>query len=130
MERIHQQRAKKVKGNSRSTLAWVLIGIGLIFLLNKTGFYVNFPDFHLSGIFASVVDVFRSIIHCFFSWPFILLVIGVILLAGKRSGGWLLFFLGVLFILPKIFILSGLVMFILFPIVLIVLGITLIIRLL
>lgn len=124
MERVYEQKYQRSRNSSRTTLALVLIGIGLVCLLGKIDFY----PFHY--VVEPIVRVFRSIVHLFFSWPFILLLIGVVLLSGRRSVGMVLLILGAIFILPKIFILSGIALFFLFPIALIVIGIILITHLL
>ncbi len=124
MEKVPQ------KENSRETLALILIGIGLLWILKQTGVFFNFPLFHLENIFNPIRNVFHGISHVVFSWPMILIVIGVVLLAGKRSGGLVLLIIGAIFILPKIIFFSGAAIFLLFPLVLIGLGIALVARLL
>jgi predicted membrane protein len=124
MEKVYDQNSNS-KHHS-NTLAYVLIGFGLYLLLSKSGFV--FPDLHC--IITPIVGVFKSLFNFIFSWPFILLFIGLILLAGKRSGGLVLLVIAALFILPKVVVLSGIAMFILFPIALIVLGIALLIHIL
>jgi hypothetical protein len=124
MEKVPQ------KANSRETLALILIGIGLLWILKQTGVFFNFPFFHLENIFNPIRNVFQGISHVVFSWPMILIVIGVVLLAGKRSGGLVLLIIGAIFILPKIIFFSGAAIFLLFPLVLIGLGIALVARLL
>ncbi len=118
------------KDNSRETIALVLIGIGLFWLVKQSGAFFFFPEFHLPNIFAPMRNLFHGISHFIFSWPMILIVVGLILMSGKRSGGLVLLIIGAIFILPKIFVLSIGALFILFPLILIGLGIALIARIL
>lgn len=124
MEKVPQ------KDNSRETIAFVLIGIGLLWILKQTGVFFNFPFFHLENIFNPIRNAFHGIAHFVFSWPMILIIIGIVLLAGKRSGGLVLLIIGGIFILPKIIFFSGAVIFLIFPMVLIGLGIAVVARLL
>ena len=43
---------KPAKNNSRVVLAWVLIGIGIFWILRKLGFYFELPAFLLFMIFS------------------------------------------------------------------------------
>lgn len=124
MEKVPQ------KQNSTETLALILIGIGLLWVLKQTGVFNHFPFFHLNNIFAPIHNVFQKIGHFVFSWPMILIVVGLVLMAGKRSAGLVLLIIGAIFILPKIFFFSMGALFILFPLLLIGLGVALIARLL
>lgn len=124
MEKVPQ------KDNSRETLALVLIGIGLLWILKESGVFFNFPFFHLENIFNPIREVFHSFWHVVFSWPMILVVIGIALLAGKRTGGLVLLIIGAIFILPKIIFFSGAAIVLLFPLILIGLGIALVAKLL
>ncbi len=129
MERIQNEQTPRKK-NSNEILALVLIGIGLLWLLKQTGMFFQFPFLRLNHIFEPVRHSFHSFGHFFFSWPMILIIIGLVLMAGKRSGGLVLLIIGGIFILPKIFILTGVTFLFIFPVLLIVLGIALIARLL
>ena len=123
MERVPQ------RSNSRETLALVLIGIGLLLIFKRTGVFHHFPFFHLDTIFAPIRNLFHNLGHFIFSWPMVLIVVGLVLMAGKRSGGLVLLIIGAIFILPKVFFFSVGTIFILFPILLIGLGIALVARL-
>ena len=117
------------KDNSREVLALVLIGVGLLWLLRKTGVFYHFPFFHLNNAFDSVRNVFHGWGHVIFSWPMVLILIGLILMSGKRSAGLVLLIIGGIFILPKLFFISGAVITILLPLILIAFGIELVARL-
>lgn len=118
------------KENSREVLALVLIGIGLLWIVKQTGFFRGFPFFNFHDITAPIRNLFHGFGHFFFSWPMVLIIIGLVLMAGRRSGGLVLIIIGGIFILPKFFILSGATIIFLFPLLLIVLGIALVARLL
>ena len=114
--------------NSRQILAIVLIAIGIAWILRRLGFYFDFPDIYFHNIFEPIRSIFHGISHMIFSWPMILIVIGLILLAGKRTGGIVLIIIGGVFILPKIFFFPGLTISLLLPIVLIGIGIALVVK--
>ncbi|MBN1821089.1 MAG: hypothetical protein JXR31_12395 [Prolixibacteraceae bacterium] len=115
------------KNNSKGLLAFILIFVGAIWLIRQLGIYNYFPDLHIYNIFHPMQNVLHKIWHLVFSWPVILIIIGLILLAGKRSsGGLILIIIGGLFLLPKIFILPGITAVLIFPFVLIGLGVALI----
>ncbi|WP_167605155.1 LiaF transmembrane domain-containing protein [Maribellus sediminis] len=116
--------------NSRKVLAIVLIVLGILLVLKKSGAIYNFPFFHLNNVFFPFQNAFHSIGHVVFSWPVILLIVGIVLLAGRRSGGWVLVVIGGLFLLPKLFVLSGAAIVLLLPLILIGVGIAIVARLL
>ncbi|WP_372649787.1 hypothetical protein [Draconibacterium sp.] len=128
MEKVPQERTHK-KENSKEVLALVLIGIGLVWILKQTGFFFDFPFLNFHEIFSPVRSVFHGFGHFVFSWPVILIIIGAVLMAGKRSGGLVLLIIGGIFLLPKLIFISGAAIVFLFPVILIVLGIALIARL-
>jgi hypothetical protein len=115
--------------NSRKTLAIVLIVIGILLVIKKSGVFYHFPFFNLNHVFFPIQNVFHNIGHVIFSWPLILLLVGLILLAGRRAGGWVLIIIGGIFLLPKLFVLSGTAILFLLPLILIVAGIAIIARL-
>lgn len=124
MEKVPQ------RSNSTETIALILIGIGLLWIVKQMGGFFFFPDINFHGLFSPIRNAVHNISHFIFSWPMILIVIGLLLLSGKRKGGLVLLIIGAIFILPKIIVLSVGVLFILFPLLLIVLGIALVTRLL
>ncbi len=127
MEKLPQERTHK-KDNSKEVLALVLIGIGLVWILKQTGFFFRFPFLNFHEIFSPIRSAFHGIGHLVFSWPVILIIIGAVLMSGKRSGGLVLLIIGGIFLLPKLFIFSGATIVFLFPVILIALGIGLIAR--
>lgn len=118
------------KDKSKETLALVLIGVGLLWIVKQMGVFHHFPFFHINTIFAPIRHAFHGISHFVFSWPMVLIVVGFVLLAGKRSAGLVLLIIGAIFILPKVFVFSIGVLFIMFPILLIVLGIAIVAKIL
>uniref|UniRef100_UPI0032170809 LiaF transmembrane domain-containing protein n=1 Tax=uncultured Draconibacterium sp. TaxID=1573823 RepID=UPI0032170809 len=120
MEKVPQ------KENTRETLALVLIGIGLLWILKQMGIFHHISFFHFDNIFRPFHNVLHNVGNIFFSWPMILIIIGIVLLAGKRSGGLVLLIIGGIFILPKLLIISGVSIILLFPLLLIAIGIALV----
>lgn len=116
--------------NSRKTLAIVLIVVGILLILKKSGAFLQFPFFHFNNIFFPIQNAFHSVGHLLFSWPVVLLLVGAVLLAGRRTGGWILIVIGGLFLLPKLFVLSGAALIVLLPLILIGAGIAIVARLL
>jgi len=116
------------KNNSRIILAFVLIGIGVFWTLRQLGVYYEFPQFVLENIFYPMRQFFYRISHFIFSWPMILIIIGGVLLAGKRSIGLVFIIVGGIFILPKLFFVPGITISLLFPVLLIGIGVAMVAR--
>ena len=116
----------KKNSNSRVIFAFVLIGIGIIWALRKLGFYFEFPDIFWENIIYPMHDFFFRISHFLFSWPMILIIIGVVLLVGKRSSGLVFLIVGGVFLLPKIFYFPGLTMSLFLPVLLIGIGVAIV----
>jgi hypothetical protein len=114
------------KGNARIVFAFVLIGVGIFWALRKLGIYFEFPDIFWENIIYPLRDFFFRISHFLFSWPMILIIIGVVLLAGKRSSGLVFLIVGGVFILPKIFSVPGLTMSLFLPVLLIGIGVAIV----
>lgn len=124
--RHYQMREKRSGG---SFLGIILIIIGLLWLLKEIGWHVGFPDW---GTVRDSTSGFRNIFHFgawAVSWPVVLLVVGVLLIAGRRLIGALLVFLALFLFLPGI-IIPGILAILFLPVILIVVGIILISRLL
>jgi hypothetical protein len=118
------------ENNSKVVLAVFLIVIGTLWLLKKVGFYFEFPRVYFENIFYPFKQVFHWLTHFIFSWPMILIIIGIVLMAGRRSAGIVLIVVGGIFLLPKIFFLPGLTISFLLPVVLIGIGVALVARIL
>ncbi|MFW5755980.1 MAG: LiaF transmembrane domain-containing protein [Tangfeifania sp.] len=114
--------------NSRIILAFVLIAVGGLWLLRKMGFYIDFPAIHLHEIFFPVRNFFSGWGNFLFSWQMVFIVIGLLLLAGKRSVGLILIIIGGIFLIPKILFFPPLTISFLLPALLIGAGIIMIAR--
>jgi hypothetical protein len=111
------------ENGSKITLAVILIMAGLFWLFGLLNIRL-----HLGEIFRPVWMVFSKVGGLIFSWPVILILVGLVLIAGKRSSGWVLIVLGGIFLLPRIFLFPAFPVSIIFPLALILLGGSLIIR--
>lgn len=114
--------------NTRLVVALALIGIGAIWLLQKAGtaFNITFPLFtpHLFNF----RPMFMSFGKLIFSWQMILIIVGIILVIGKRPAGYVLIIIGAVFILPRLMIFPHLSFSFLIPLVLVIAGLVLIFR--
>jgi len=119
---------KPENNNSKVILAWVLIVIGVIWILRKIGFYFEFPHFYFQNIFFPFKHMFQGLFDFIFSWQIVLIIVGLILMAGKRSAGIVLIVIGGIFMLPKLFIIPGITFSMFFPVLLVGLGIAMIVR--
>ena len=121
-------KSKSPEDNSKIVLAFILIGVGVLWILRKLGIHFEFPELIWENVFYPLRHAFHNIGHFVFSWPMILIFIGVVLLAGKRSGGLVFIIVGGLFILPKIFFLPGLSLSFAIPVLLIGIGVAMVAR--
>ncbi len=119
---------KPQNNNSKVVLAYVLIGIGIFWLLRKIGLFFEIPHFYVQNILFPFKSVFHDLTRFIFSWQMVLIMVGLILMAGKRSAGIVLIVIGGIFLLPELFVLPGLTFSLFFPLILVGLGIALIIR--
>lgn len=118
--------SKPQKDNSRIVFAFILIGIGSLWILRRLGFYINFPNIHWEHFFYPFRQFFHGWGHFLFSWQMILIIVGLVLMAGKRSLGIVFIIVGGLFILPKLFYFPGLTISLLLPILLIGIGVAMV----
>ena len=118
------------KDNSRKILAIVLIVFGFLLILKQSGVFFEYPFLQLKSVFMPIRHAFQGVGHILFSWPVILILVGLILMAGRRSAGVVLLIIGGIFLLPKLFFLSGAAMLLFLPLVLIVVGIAIVARIL
>lgn len=124
------EREQSRNSNSRVVLAFVLIIIGALWLLRKIGFYIDFPNFYFENIFYPIKQIFHGVSRVIFSWPMILVIIGLVLMAGRRSAGIVLLVVGGIFLLPRIFFFPGLTISFLLPVLLIGFGVAMVARIL
>ncbi|MCD6354207.1 MAG: hypothetical protein J7L95_01535 [Prolixibacteraceae bacterium] len=120
--------SEQKKDNSRIILAFVLIGIGVVWILRRIGFYINFPQNFWENIFYPIRHIFHVWGHFIFSWPMVLIVIGIILIAGRRRAGIVFVIVGGIFILPRIFFIPGLTTSLLLPVLLVGIGVAMVAR--
>lgn len=109
--------------NSKLAIAVILIVIGVLWTLKEVG-----VNLHFEQLFAPFTWVFSRIGRIIFSWPMVLIVIGLILVSGKHTGGWILVALGGFFIIPRIFAMQPFSFALLFPLAVLLTGVLLITR--
>ena len=114
--------------NSRIVLAFILIAIGILWILRRLGIYLHLPHINWGNLFFPIRQIFHGWGHFIFSWQMVLIIIGLILLAGKRSLGIAFIIVGGIFILPRLFYFPGLTITMLFPILLIGIGIAIVVK--
>ncbi len=105
------------ENRSKIVLAVILITLGVLWLLGQ----IN-QQYHLGELFQPFYHIFSRIGRVIFSWPMILILVGLVLIAGKRSGGWILIVVGSLFLLPRIFMFPHFSFSMIFPLILILAG--------
>lgn len=116
------------KDSSRLVLALVLIGVGMFWALQRIGIHFEFPHLFWENAFYPLRQLFHKIGHFIFSWPMILILIGGVLMAGKRPVGLVLVIVGAIFLIPKMFFFPGLTFSVAIPVLLIGVGIALVAR--
>ena len=122
MER-HWDRHCEHKRHSGSFWAYVLIIFGILWILSKVGWDINLPG--ISGFFAGIGHFFNNLAHWSVgaTFPLLIILLGIVLIAGRRFFGALLFVLLILIFIPHFLIVPGILMIIFFPVILIIIGI-------
>jgi hypothetical protein len=124
MEKQYEHRK-----HSGSFWAYVLIIVGVLWMLKQSGWDINLPG--IGGFFAGIGHFFGNL----FSWsasalvPLLIIFLGVVLILGRKFFGALLLVLLLMIILPHFLIIPGILMIIFFPVVLIVIGIIILTKL-
>jgi hypothetical protein len=124
MEKHCEQRR-----HSGSFWAYVLIIFGIIWILSKSGWDINLPN--IGGFFAGIGNFFSNMVH----WsagavlPIMILLAGIVLIAGRRFFGALLFVLLILIFIPHFLIVPGILMMLFLPVILIIIGIVILTKL-
>ncbi|WP_299580974.1 hypothetical protein [uncultured Sunxiuqinia sp.] len=124
-----ERKCSKERKSDGSFLGTVLIIVGVLWILKEFGWHIGLPGWHAV---REGMSNFFNIFHVgavSITWPVILLIVGVLLLAGRRLVGALLLVLAVLFVLPHV-IIPGILTIVFFPIILVVVGIILISKIL
>lgn len=117
------ERYKEHRSHSGSFLAYVLIIVGVLWILKQSGWDINLPG--IGDFFAGIGHFFGSL----FSWsavisvPLLIILFGVLLILGRKLLGALLLVLLVMIVLPHFLIIPGILMIIFFPVILIIVGI-------
>ena len=123
----HHARERRSGG---SFLGMVLLVIGLLWLLKEVGWHVGMPGWNaVHHSFGNFLNIFHFGAIAV-TWPLVLLIVGFLLLVGRRIIGALLIFLALILFLPHFIIIPGILAVIFFPVLLVVLGIIIISRLL
>jgi len=107
----------KKDNQSKMVLAVILIAVGIIWFISM----INIR-FHLEEVFWPFFRLFGHIGKIIFSWPMILIMVGLVLVAGQRSGGWILVIAGGIFLLPRIVGIPHFPVSVIFPLILILAG--------
>lgn len=111
-------RKEAKKDNPGIILAVFLILTGTFWALSEMGVHIN-----LEKIFAPFTWLFTRLGRVIFSWPMIVLIAGLVLVSGKRQGGWVLVAIGGVFLIQKIFMFQILSFTMIFPLALVFTGI-------
>lgn len=129
----HHHKQEFTHGRERksngSFLGIILVVIGILWILKEIGWHIGLPGWHaVREASSNLLNIFH--VGAFtITWPVILLLVGVLLIAGRRLIGTLLIILAVLFLLPHL-VIPGILAILFLPVILIVLGIILISRIL
>ena len=132
MENQHDYRQKHHQVNEKksggSFLGTILIVIGLLWILKEVGWHLSLPGWHaIQHSASSFLNIFH-VAAWSVTWPLVLLIVGVLLVLGRRFIGALLI-VGALFLFLPHFIIPGILVILFFPVLLVVLGIILISKL-
>jgi len=111
------------ENRSKVVLAVILIALGIFWMFGQLNLH-----FHLENLFRPFYLLFSHMGRVIFSWPMILLLVGLVLIAGKRQGGWILIVLGGIFLIPKIFLIPDFPFSMILPLLLVFAGIVLLTR--
>ena len=118
------------KRHSSPFWAYVLIIFGILWILSKNGWAINFPG--IGGLFGAIGNFFSNLAHwsAGTTFPILLFIVAIVLIAGRRFFGALLFVLLILILIPSFLVIPGILVMLLFPVILIIIGIVVLIRLL
>jgi hypothetical protein len=116
------------KDDSTMIMAVVLIAVGMLWLLRQLGDFPLFTGLHFHHLFSPFRHMFSGIGSILFSWQLILIITGIILIAGRRSAGIVLVALGSIFLFIKIFHIPLFSSSFLIPALLVGIGIALIVK--
>lgn len=111
------------KRHSGSFWAYVLIIVGILWILKKSGWDINLPG--LGEFFSGIGQFFGNLFHmtAFATVPVLIILFGILLILGRKFLGALFLVLLVVILVPHFLIIPGILMVIFFPIILIIIGI-------
>jgi hypothetical protein len=109
--------------HSGSFWAYVLIIVGILWILRKSGWDINLPG--IGEFFSGIGQFFGNLFQMttFATVPVLIILFGVLLILGRKFLGALLFVLLFVIIVPHFLIIPGILMIIFFPLILIIVGI-------
>jgi hypothetical protein len=109
--------------HSGSFWAYVLIIVGILWILKKSGWDINLPG--IGEFFTGIGQFFGNLFQmtAFATVPVLIVLFGVLLILGRKFFGALLLVLLVMIIVPHFLIIPGILMIIFFPLILIIVGI-------
>jgi hypothetical protein len=109
--------------HSGSFWAYVLIIVGILWILKKSGWDINLPG--LGEFFSGIGQFFGNLFHmtAFATVPVLIILFGILLILGRKFLGALFLVLLIMIIVPHFLIIPGILMIIFFPIILIIIGI-------
>ena len=115
--------------HSGSFWAYVLIIVGILWILKRSGWDINLPGFgeFFSGIGHFFCNLFQM--TAFATVPVLIILFGIALILGRKFFGALLLVLLVMIIVPHFLIIPGILMILFFPLVLIIIGIIILTKL-
>jgi len=115
--------------HSGSFWAYVLIIVGILWILKKSGWDINLPGF--GEFFSGISQFFGNLFQmtAFATVPLLIILFGVLLILGRKFLGALLLVLLVMIIVPHFLIIPGILMIIFFPLILIFVGIIILTKL-
>lgn len=124
MEKQYEHRK-----HSGSFWAYVLIIVGVLWILKQSGWDINLPG--IGGLFAGIGHFFANLFSLSATAliPLLIIFFGVILILGRKFIGALLMALLLLILLPHFLIIPGILMIIFFPVILIIIGIIILTKL-
>lgn len=124
MEKQYEHRR-----HSGSFWAYVLIIVGLLWILKQSGWDINLPG--IGDFFAGIGHFFGSLAGWSASAlvPVLIIFLGIVLILGRKFFGALFLVLLLMIILPHFLIIPGILMIIFFPVVLIIIGIIILTKL-
>jgi hypothetical protein len=123
------ERQIEHKRHSGSFWAYFLIIVGILWLMSKGGWDINLPG--IGDFFAAIGNFFGKMAHLFAdaTLPILVIIAGLVLIAGRKIFGALLLALLILIIVPQFLIIPGIILFLFFPILLIIIGIVILSKL-